>query len=978
MSRASHLVALAGQPNCGKSTLFNLLTGARQHVANYPGVTVEKRSGRARAGGFDVELVDLPGIYGLTSYSPEERVARDFLLHDRPRAVLAVLDAANLRRGLYLALQLVEMGLPLVADLNMTDVAERRGTPVDAKALERELGVPVVCTVGARGTGVDAVKAALGLVIETRNEQRDARFHLRYGDLEPAIAQLEEMLEQDVRLRVVYPARWLAVKLLEGDESAAELLDRLHAAPAHVRDAAQALRAEFRAATGQDPARHVAFVRNREAAELAQRVLRQGPAAQAPDQQAAADRNTTPGQKHISGAKPATKAPAATLTERMDRVALHRVFGPVLLVAVLLALYQVAIGVGDSTGEELRGLLVVAEDWVGLLLPAQGYLEDPLLRSLGIWTVQGITAILGYLPVFLLLFSFIAVLEDSGYMPRMAFLLDRLFRRFGLHGQSTLPLILGGVYLGGCAIPAIMSTRGIPDERARLTTILIAPMMNCLAKVPLHLILVGAYFAENQGLALFFISTVTLFMALPVAKALSLSVTSNQQRAPFLMELPPYHLPTLRAVAGRAVERSLLFVKKILSVVLAVSVVVFALITFPGVDAARKSHFQAAGDAAMDAFLAQARSLPGLAALDRAEALELLAFASQWRGERRDAQTPQDEQRVDAHFAAQNPQWLALAAGGTAQTAAPAQALRDLAATRRVLRAQLREEVFAGSFLGMAGRALEPVTRAAGFDWRINIALLSAFAAKENAAMSLGAIYGLEAEEAEEEAGEDADALASEGAASLAATPETAAGVIPDAAAGAATMASPEAAAGVLPGAVTGSTPDAAAGALPGALPKALPGAMATGADKAAGELPGTPAQSAAEASAGAGAGGIAAGIQASGSGFGPLHALSLMLFMALYPPCLPAAMTVRLASGSTRWMLFSIAYQTLLGLAVASLVFTGASWLGLTGWQAMWSFYGLCVAATIGMGLLPEDGWRRAPRTDPAAATLAGALPRQ
>jgi len=902
MSRASHLVALAGQPNCGKSTLFNLLTGARQHVANYPGVTVEKRSGRTRAGGFDVELVDLPGIYGLTSYSLEERVTRDFLLHDRPRAVLAVLDASNLRRGLYLTLQLVEMGLPLVADLNMNDVAERRGAPVDPKALERELGVPVVCTVGARGTGVDAVKTALGLVIETRNEQRAAGFHLRYGDLEPAIAQLEEMLEEDVRLRVVYPARWLAVKLLEGDESAAELLDRLHAAPAHVRDVAQALRAEFRATTGQDPARHVAFVRNRQAAELAQRVLRQGPAAQAPDLQAAA-RSAALGPKHISGAKPATKAPATTLTERMDRVALHQVFGPVLLVAVLLALYQVAIGVGDGMGEELRGLLVVAEDWVGLLLPAQGYLEDPLLRSLGIWTVQGVTAILGYLPVFLLLFSFIAVLEDSGYMPRMAFLLDRLFRRFGLHGQSTLPLILGGVYLGGCAIPAIMSTRGIPDERARLTTILIAPMMNCLAKVPLHLILVGAYFAESQGLALFFISTVTLFMALPVAKALSLSATASQPRAPFLMELPPYHLPTLRAVAGRALERSLLFVKKILSVVLAVSVVVFALITFPGVDADRKGHFQAAGDAAMAAFLAQARSLPGLTTLDRAEALALLSFASQWRAERRDAQTPQDEQRVDAHFAAQNPQWLALAAGGTAQTAAPAQARRDLAATRRMLRAQFRQETFAGSFLGMAGRALEPVTRAAGFDWRINIALLSAFAAKENAAMSLGAIYGLEAEEAEE----DADALASEGAASLAATSDAAA-----------------------------------------------------------------------EASPGAGTGGIAAGMQASGSGFGPLHALSLMLFMALYPPCLPAAMTVRLASGSTRWMLFSIAYQTLLGLAVASLVFTGASWLGLTGWQAMWSFYGLCVAATIGMGLLPEEGWRRAPRSDRAADPLAGALPRQ
>lgn len=877
MSRASHLVALAGQPNSGKSTLFNLLTGARQHVANYPGVTVEKRTGRARAGGFEVELVDLPGIYGLTSYSPEERIARDFLLHDRPRAVLAVLDASNLRRGLYLVLQLLEMGLPLVADLNMTDVAERRGQPVDAKLLERELGVPVVCSVGARGQGAQDIKNALGLVIETRNEHRHRRSQLLYGELEEDIATLEEQLEEDVRLRVAYPTRWMAVKLLEGDESAYELLDRLHSAPAQVREAVQSLRAEFTARTGQDPARHVAFARNQEARDIAERVLKGGAQPQA-------------------GSHPATMAgrafPGASLTERIDRVALHRVGGPVVLVAVLLALYQVAIGVGDGLGEDLRGALTVVEDWVGLLLPPQGLLHDPLLRSLGIWTVQGITAILGYLPVFLLLFSFIAVLEDSGYMPRMAFLLDRLFRRFGLHGQSTLPLILGGVYLGGCAIPAIMSTRGIPDERARLTTILIAPMMNCLAKVPLYLILVGAYFTENHGLALFFISTVTLFMALPVAKALSLTVAAERTRAPFLMELPPYHLPTLRGVAGRALERSLLFVKKILGVVLAVSIVVFALITFPGQDAARKAHYTQAGDAALGAFLTKARTLPGLAELDEAGTLELLAFAAEWRAERRALDQPekqpealaQEQARVDARFSAARPEWFALVSGSSPETTGPAQALRDLAATRRELRGQIREEGFSSSFLGMAGRALEPVTAAAGFNWRINIALLSAFAAKENAAMSLGAIYGLEADE---EKLSGADALADEG-----------------------TVMS---------------------------------------------ELGGSPR-------------GVEAGMRAAEGGFTPLHALSLMLFMALYPPCLPAAMTVRLSSGSTRWMLFSIAYQTLLGLGVASLVFTGGSLLGLSGWQTMWAFYGLCLAVTVVMGLLPEEFRRTKERPEPAA----------
>ncbi|MHC1752730.1 ferrous iron transport protein B [Humidesulfovibrio sp.] len=858
MSLSGHLVALAGQPNCGKSTLFNLLTGARQHVANYPGVTVEKRSGRARAGNHDLELVDLPGIYGLSSYSDEERVARDFLLHDRPRAVLAVVDAANLRRGLYMVLQLLEMGLPLAVALNMTDVAERRGAPVDAEGLARRLGVPVVATIGVRGKGVQEIRRVLAEVLDSDSQARSVGLRIDYGALEETIAPLEALLEDDVRLRVAYCARWLAVKLLEGDQAAYDLLERLHANPAQVRQTAQALREAFSSGAGTDPARHVAEVRNLAARELAERVQRSAKA-----------------------------KPGATLTERLDRVALHRIWGPLVLVSVLLALYQVAIGIGDGLGEDLRGWLAVAEDWLGLALPAPGFLEDPLLRSLCLWMVQGVTAILGYLPVFLLLFSFIAVLEDSGYMPRMAFLLDRLFRRFGLHGQSTLPLILGGVYLGGCAIPAIMSTRGIPDERARLTTILIAPMMNCLAKVPLHLILIGAFFAKQQGLALFFISTVTLFMALPVAKALSMSVAAAQPRAPFLMELPPYHLPTLRAVAARALERSLLFVKKIMGVVLAVSVVVFTLITFPGLDAAGKARYRQASAAALAEFRETLRGLPDAGSLDETRILEMLDFAAQLRAERRNAPTPETLASVEGRFREQAPQLFALFAEHEGQSAPGAVSLRNLAATRRALREQLREEVFAASFLGMAGRALEPVTRAAGFDWRINIALLSAFAAKENAAMSLGALYGLEGGEDEEPL--PADAFALEGS------------VMP-----------------VADMAPAGSPP------------------------------PGVPAGGAPER-------GVEAGLRAD-QHVTPLHALSLMLFMALYPPCLPAAMTVRLSSGSTRWMFFSIAYQTLLGLFVASLVFTGATWLGLSGWQAMWAFYGLCLAATAAMALLPEE----------------------
>jgi ferrous iron transport protein B len=729
VSRQSHLVALAGQPNCGKSTLFNMLTGARQHVANYPGVTVEKRSGRTRVGRYELELVDLPGIYGLTSYSLEERVARDFLLHDRPRAVLAVLDAANLRRGLYLVLQLLEMGLPLAVDVNMTDVAERRGTPVDAEALSRALGVPVVRSVGSRGTGAQDIRMVLAELIQRQPQSRSGHI-LDYGPLEEAIAPLEAAIHEEVRLRVAYSARWLAIKLLEGDEAACELLERLHTSPARVRNLCLELRAAFSSGAGRDPAMHVAG----SAQPRGPRPGRQG--AEETDGARSGHRHPAPGQP----------GPASAFG------------GPPVLVGVLLALYQAAIGVGDGLGEELRGALTSVEDWVGLALPAQGFLEDPLLRSLGIWTVQGVTAILGYLPVFLLLFGYIALLEDSGYMPRMAFLLDRLFRRFGLHGQSTLPLILGGVYLGGCAIPAIMTTRGIPDERARLTTILVAPMMNCLAKVPLHLILIGAYFADTQGLALFFISTVTLFMALPVAKALSLTAASSLPRAPFLMELPPYHLPTARAVAARALERSLLFVKKIMGVVLAVSVVVFALITFPGLDEADAQRSRKAGDAALERFLAEARALPGLEGLNQAETVRLLAFAADWRSERAAAETPAAQSVVDSRFAAKNPLWLALAAGQSPSAQGPA---KPCATGRQPARnfARPARRGLPGSFLGIAVRALEPVTRAPALDWPSTSPAL-AFAARKRR-YGLGAIYGLEA--GEEEASPRRDLLAAEG-----------------------------------------------------------------------------------------------------------------------------------------------------------------------------------------------------------------------
>ncbi len=820
MSSQTLLVALAGQPNCGKSTVFNMLTGARQHVANYPGVTVEKKVGHFRTDSRRVELVDLPGTYSLSSYSLEERVARDFILHDRPDVIVDVMDASNLKRNLYLALQLLEMEATVVLDLNMMDVAERRGISVDHAGLSKHLGVPVVPTVGKAGVGGKDLKRILDEEAEKPNK---ASYKIDYGTMEPFIQKMQDQVVSAMQLPETYPHRWVALKLLENDAEVLRLAtEDPKSSETLTRDIEQ-LRKDFQEETGTPAERHIAFARHRSCAAICRDYMK------------------LPEQKR------------ASLSDRADKFVCNRFFGPLLLIAILFVLYEVSIVFGGWLAVKVWPVWGAVEAFAAKVLPQAGFLEDPLLRGLGVWVVKSTTAILNYLPIFFLLFALIAILEDSGYMPRMAFILDRLFRRFGLHGQSTLPLILGGVYVGGCAIPGVMATKAIPDERARLATILIVPMMNCLAKVPLYLILIGAYFPEHGGLAMFFIATVTLFMALPVAKTLSLTVLGKRESAPFIMEMPPYHLPTVTGVLRRAFERIWLFLKKIVTVVVAVAVVIFVLINFPGLSEKREASYQAQQEAVVGKFMKVVDKTSYKGELLPADVPEIVLFADRLKNAKRGLTDKSAAAAVNKSFEQANPIYYAVVKRKGADGKKLNKAFKKVVKTRKKLRREMRAERFESSFLGVLGRALEPVTKYAGFNWRINIALLSAFAAKENSAATLGSIYGID------------------------------------------------------------------------------------------------------------GSGSVQESMKAGETGFTALHALALMLFMALYPPCVPTSIMVRMQSGSNKWMLFSILYQTLLGLGVAVLVFSGGKMLGLSGLQAMWGFYGLCVAATVIMALIPDRSAQKA-----------------
>ncbi len=814
MSRGKILVALAGQPNCGKSTVFNVLTGASQHVANYPGVTVDKVSGWYRHNDCRVDVVDLPGTYSLTSYSPEERVSRDFILHEKPSVAVNVMDAANLKRCLYLTFQLLEMEIPVVLNLNMMDVVRHRGMDIDVGRLSGTLGIPVVPTVMKTGEGKQELLAAIEAASAADSPPNGAR--IDYGDMEPFLRDLASRLDRGKNLSGRYPLRWLAVKLMEGDSGAAELIRARHGEADGLLRAVELARAEYEAVAGEAPETHIAACRYRLAEDIARTCLRLPTGARRP------------------------------LSDRIDSVVCHRLAGPVIMVGIIWLLYYLSIVQGYNLTNYTWPLLARLRTFVEAVTPAPGFIEIPLLREFALWIVDSVNALLNYIPIFFILFGLIAILEDSGYMPRMAFIMDCLFSRYGLHGQSTLPMVLGGIYVGGCAVPGVMSCKGIPDERSRLATILIIPMLNCLAKVPLYVLLINIYFAAHKSWAMFFISTVSLLLVLPVSKVLTMTVLRDKETAPFVMEMPPYHLPTLRGVLGRALERVWLFMRKISTIVVAVAVVVFVLLQFPGVGKDRMAYYHAAKDKAVATFFHKIKDTPYAAQLSPDDLMPLVIYWDEYKDAKMAASGESAAEALNAAFQDRNPVFFGIVQpeGGAARKVN--REFKKLVKERKGLLREMRKERIDTSFLGTMGKWLEPVTQYAGFNWRVNVALLSALAAKESSVATLGALY-----EQEDEG-------------------------------------------------------------------QALEERMAQGEE-----------------------------------GFTPLHALALMLFMVLYLPCMATAIAVKLQAGSFQWMLFSIAYPMLLGIAAATLVFSLGSALGLTGLQAMFAFYGLALALTIVMGLV-------------------------
>ncbi|MCL2004531.1 MAG: ferrous iron transporter B [Planctomycetaceae bacterium] len=728
------LVALVGQPNSGKSTVFNYLTGLHQTVANYPGVTVCKKSGHYHEGKRRIEVVDLPGTYSLTSYTQEERVTRDFLLLERPEVVVLVIDAANLRRHLYLAFQLRELQVPLVICLNMMDIAQRRGFQIDVAKLEKVLGVPVVptiarfgslsampckacipqekandtaCTPAYCGTGLEALRYQISVIAQKHDHELAPDWKIDYGSVEPLIDEINALLAQKPPLAQDFPTRWLALKLLENAREARRIIQHHLHEPGWeelLKTCSEKIetfgkkhfspeKTGSREKVGcRPPGGIVGDSRLEESGDSALPVwstTRSRPAVDClPSSEAdcrprdslqkiiASKRNDY--AEHIEKEAAYRSSRPRRRSDRADKILCHPIAGLFCVAGILFLMFSLAFNLADGwnwlpwvdeTGAfewqtPMGAVASLFDDWIPLWLDAAFALPDGDFRSLlydGI--IAGVGGVLVFVPVIFFIFLLISALEQTGYMARVVVVMDRLMRQFGLHGHSIVPMLLAGGIVGGCAVPAVMATRAMREQRERLLTIMILPLMNCGAKIPVYALLIAAFFSAYRELMLLAIILISWSCAMLAALLLGKFFVKGTP-SPLLIELPAYQLPMLRDVFRTAGMQTWWFLKRAGTIILLVTVILWALMYYP------RPNEQAQG-----------------------------------------LHDPQHEQ-------------------GTAPATDLVNALDS-------------------SYAARMGQFFEPVSRFAGFDWRDNVALIGGFAAKEVIVSSMITMYEIEEEQEE-------------------------------------------------------------------------------------------------------------------------------------------------------------------------------------------------------------------------------------
>ncbi|MBI5958215.1 MAG: ferrous iron transport protein B [Chloroflexi bacterium] len=551
-------IALAGNPNVGKSTIFNALTGSHQHVGNWPGKTVERKDGIAHIGDRVITVVDLPGTYSLNAYSSEEVIARDFIIHEHPQLVVAVADEANLERNLYLAIQILELEVPVILVLNMADMAHKRGVEIALDRLAERLGIPVIETVGGQSTGIQRLQETL--LQFTDHTRPTTPVRIDYGpDLNSALDTLQTEIEKHESLSRVYPPRWLAIKLLENDEDlSARLIESGHQS---LLEHARQISEQIADQVGDDTETLITDRRYSFISQILGGVL---------------------------------KRPTQTLetrSDQADRFVTHPIWGvPIFLVMVWL-IFQFTANVSAPFLDWINGVISgPLTRWALALLGVVG-LQDSWVEGLVVdGVIAGVGGVLVFVPVLFFLYLAVALLEDTGYMARSAFVMDRVMRMIGLHGKSFLPLMVGF----GCTVPAIYATRTLEDENDRKLTAFLTPFMSCGARLPVYVVFGTAFFGAKSGNLIFAMYLIGIAVALLTGLALKRTVYRHKSPQPFMLELPPYRVPNmvnvLRQVKGRIKD----FLRNATTIILASTIVIWFMLALPaGKDKGRFNEVQA-------------------------------------------------------------------------------------------------------------------------------------------------------------------------------------------------------------------------------------------------------------------------------------------------------------------------------------------------------------------------------------------------
>ncbi len=600
-------IALAGNPNSGKTTLFNVLTGTRQHVANYPGVTVEIKNGLCRHGQHKLKIVDLPGTYSLTAYSPEEVVARQFILEQKPDVVVDIIDSSNLERNLYLAVQLMEMNVPLVLAFNMADIARARGTEFDLKRLQLLLDVPIVSIVARKEEGIQSL---LDTTLAVAANPQARRVEIPFGpQIESQLEKLIPQIDPQMDFAQRFGRRWTALKLLEGDQQVVAQIQN-----AELLVAIEASIKELEKHFHESPDIAIADRRYGFISGACQESVK-----------------TTVELRH-------------NVSDLVDSVLTHHIMGLPIFAAMMYLVFWLTFGLGQYPMGWLESLFGWFGAQVGANWPAAWSSDIRSLIVDGI--IGGVGGVIVFLPNILLLFLGIAFLEDTGYMARAAFLMDRIMHKIGLHGKSFIPMLIGF----GCSIPAIMATRILENRRTRLTTMMVIPLFSCGARITIYSLIIPAFFAPAwRGPMMWLMYLIGIALAILLARLLR-DTLFRGETIPFVMELPPYRMPSVKSLILHTWDRGWMYVQKAGTVILGFSILLWVMGTYP-----KTSPEQLAG-------------------------------------------------------------------------------LNDL--EQHSIRLH-------NSLTGQIGKAIEPVLKPLGFDWKIGTALLGAFAAKEVFVSQIAIVYSL-------------------------------------------------------------------------------------------------------------------------------------------------------------------------------------------------------------------------------------------